>query len=101
MVNSGTPREEILKKFSNQKWALYQNYILDLNGFLHPGGNFVIEETLGREMTAFVTGSYALESGNGDLKPYNHSKDTYKFIQSAIIGTIERSFESSLLSRRE
>ena len=42
-----------------------------MTGFLHPGGDFIIDECVGREVGRFLYGAYGLESSNA--KPYVHT----------------------------
>lgn len=53
------------------KWVIYDSAVYDVTEFEHPGGNFIIENCVGREIGRFFVGAYNLETT--DLKPYAHS----------------------------
>ena len=61
--------------------------ILDVSKyqFKHPGGKFVINKNIGRDISKFFYGGYTLENLKG-LKPYNHSNIARMVVNTLIIG---------------
>ena len=73
------------------------NKVYDLTDWTHPGGNFIIQACLGREIGRYFYGNYALEGTN--MKPHKHSALTLKQINSFYVGEISN-FESILVSKK-
>lgn len=68
------------------KWVIVDNSVYDLSEFVHPGGNFIIQNCIGREVGRFFYGAYGLESTN--LKPHTHSIIAKAKLAMNYIGTI-------------
>ena len=83
-LNNGIPSWVVKTNFPELKWASYGNHIIDMSSFLHPGGNFIIEEVWGREISRFLNGSYALETTL--LTKHQHSSFAYNILNNMIIG---------------
>lgn len=70
---------------------------MDLSSYAHqhPGGLFLLEQTVGRDISKFFYGAFALE-GNLDLMPgqqlntYPHSNIARKIAYKHIVGVIEQ-----------
>lgn len=45
-------------------WFIFNNEIINLTGFVHPGGQYIWEKTKGREVSRFIYGSQGLEDGS-------------------------------------
>ena len=75
---------------SGEKLVLLDDKVLDVGKFMwnHPGGTFLIQHNIGRDISKFFYGGYHLENGPG-LKPYTHSNDARKAVNSLIIATLE------------
>ena len=60
--------EEMVRE--GQKLCILDNVIMDLSGYFHqhPGGQFLLEQTVGRDISKFFYGGFALD-GNIDSKP--------------------------------
>ena len=87
-LNNGATSCVVKSNFPEVKWVLYGNSIVDMSNFLHPGGNFIMEEVWGREISRFLNGSYALETTK--LTKHNHSSFAYNMLNSRIIGEYDR-----------
>ena len=83
-INNGVSSYIIKSNFPKLKWALYGNYVIDMTNIVHPGGNFIIEETWGREVSRFLNGSYALETTK--KTKHRHSSFAYNMLNDMIIG---------------
>lgn len=61
--------------------------VLDVRSFKseHPGGQFLIEFNIGRDISKFFYGSYVLENNSGSM-PYIHSNVARSIVNSLIIG---------------
>jgi len=74
---------------SGQRLVILDNLVLDLKGFerLHPGGKFSLTHNLGRDISKFFFGGYALQGGR---KPHTHSKAALDIVETLIVGTIDQ-----------
>ena len=52
----------------------------------HPGGRFVIEKNIGREVGKFFYGAYTVESTS--MHAYSHSKYALKVLRSMVIAKL-------------
>lgn len=87
MINSTATTSEIVKAFPNIKWVMVNNEIYDLTNFQHPGGNFIIEQCVGREVGRFFFGAYGLESTK--LTPYAHSQSALDILPQYYVGVVQ------------
>ena len=78
MIKTQKEISEIKAKYPLIKWVLFQNSVYDLTNFVHPGGDFLIEQCIGRDVTRFLIGAYSLESTK--FQPYNHSENAYSLL---------------------
>lgn len=88
MLRTRRPLIEINNHLVSMNWVIYNNFVVDLGeDFLHPGGNFIIQQAKGRETSRFLHGAYMIE----DLreKPYVHSGLAFKLLNEKIIGSLE------------
>ncbi|CAD8106849.1 unnamed protein product [Paramecium primaurelia] len=74
----------IEKEYNNKMWFIFNNSIVDLTGFVHPGGQYIWEKTKGREISRFIYGGQSLEDGNS--RAYTHSDKVITLIQRQTIG---------------
>ena len=58
---------------NGRKLLLFDNLVLDLDGYerLHPGGKFVLNRNVGRDISKFFYGGYAMVNYPG-VKPFSH-----------------------------
>lgn len=52
-------------------WVIVNSEVYDLSNYIHPGGNFIIQNVIGREVSRFFYGAYGLESTT--IKPHLHT----------------------------
>jgi hypothetical protein len=66
--------------------------VLDMNKYRwnHPGGNFAIQQNIGRDVSKFFYGGQMLES-NLSTTPYAHSNISRLIVNTLIIGKLEES----------
>jgi len=86
-------------------WIL-DELVLDLSeySFKHPGGRFVIDRTVGRDISKFFYGAYALDHNSNDPKKkvpsYTHSEIAKLVAQDCAVAILDRkdvaSFNSSI-----
>lgn len=64
--------------------------VLDVTTFMynHPGGKFLIERNLGRDVSKFFYGGYVLENPKG-AKPYTHSNIARRMVNKMIIAHLD------------
>ena len=63
--------EELEKRIAKgEKLMVLDNMIIDVSSFAytHPGGQFLIEYNLGRDIGKFFYGSYSLDGNGNDPK---------------------------------
>ncbi len=60
----------------------------DLTDFKHPGGQYIMCKTYGRDVSRFLTGSYHLEEYS-DLPAYAHSKQAFAILERFKFGEIK------------
>ncbi len=67
--------------------ALIEDLVVDLSKykFNHPGGKFVLEHNIGRDISKFFYGSYMLEN---DLKPHVHSNIARNIVNELTVGKL-------------
>ena len=82
-----SPNEFRLMVLRGKKWALYNEYVVNVEPVLnvHPGGRFLIEKHIGREIGKYLYGSYAVE---GNCKPHVHSKFAFQMVERYIVGRV-------------
>lgn len=88
-----------------QKLWILNDSILDLTEFAarHPGGRFVIDRTVGRDVSKYFYGSYALDHNSNDpslgVPSHIHSNSARGIAQECAVAILSRnSKERSLFS---
>lgn len=84
-------REDFNKRVAGgEQLVLLDDLILDIRSFKssHPGGKFVLQHNIGRDISKFFYGGYQLENSSG-LKPYTHSNVARSIINKLVIGRLE------------
>lgn len=71
-----------------KKYALFDNYVLDLTWFRHehPAGSFLIDQNIGKDMGKYFVGSYSMEDS---CKPYTHSSIAGKILKKLVCAELE------------
>lgn len=62
MINDNIDRHQILERYPNARYVIYQNSVYELEKFVHSGGKYIIDQVIGREVDCYLYGGYALES---------------------------------------
>jgi hypothetical protein len=72
-----------------EKLVILDDLILDVESYawFHPGGRFLLEHNIGRDISKFFYGGYSLENSSG-LKSYAHSNIAKRVVNSLIIGRL-------------
>lgn len=74
--------------------VILDNVVLDVKDFikLHPGGRFVLEHNIGRDISKFFYGGYTLEGNLSGKSPvgYNHSAVARRIANSLIMARYEK-----------
>lgn len=72
--------------------VLLDDLVLNVTKFMdeHPGGKFSIQHNIGRDISKFFYGGYALENQKS-VPAHTHSNDARKIVNSLIIGRLESS----------
>lgn len=87
------PKTKLTLTEMNQRIAggeellLLDDLVLDVSSFKseHPGGKFLVEYHIGRDISKFFYGGYVLENNSG-MKPYTHSNVARAIVNSLIVG---------------
>ena len=53
MVNAGKTSKEITAAFPETRYVLFKGSICELNGFKHPGGQFILEKANGKDINKY------------------------------------------------
>lgn len=82
---------------SGEELCLFNDYVIDVKKFKpnHPGGKFVIEQNVGRDVSKFFFGGYSMDTGSS---PHFHSNIARMVMNSLIIGKLERSVPTYICS---
>ena len=64
--------------------------VLDVSKYMsnHPGGKFVMDHNIGRDISKYFYGGYILENQVG-ISPHTHSNVARKIVNSLIVARIE------------
>jgi hypothetical protein len=68
--------EEFAERVENgQQLVVLDDLVLDVSRYkrYHPGGQFTIQQCIGRDVSKFFYGGYSLENKNRTTYSYNHS----------------------------
>ena len=79
------PIKNELEKPGNMTF-LYKNNVVDLSGFIHPGGQWVLETIRKMELSRYIMGSEGVDI-RGE-RPWNHSYLATNLLKTRKIGTI-------------
>lgn len=83
--------EELDDRIANgQNLCVLDEYIIDVTSILssHPGGRFVIEGNIGRDISKFFHGGYTMENIDY-VEPYAHSNEARLMIKNMIVGRLQ------------
>lgn len=78
---------------NGRKLVVLDNYVLDLGEFIsvHPGGKFVINHSIGSDVSKFFFGGYNLEGNLGQITPgHNHSAYARMIVNELAIAHFEK-----------
>ena len=76
----------IIKKYPEIKWCMIGNSLYDFSNWQHPGGNYLIEKTKGRDCSAFFFDGYGLEEYN--KHGYIHSQKAETLLRKFQFGEV-------------
>ena len=87
-LQSMSPDEFLMQVRGGKQWAMYNQYVVDVTSLLssHPGGRFVIEKNIGREIGKYLYGAYTVESSS--MSPHAHTRYAFDAMKRLIIGKI-------------
>ena len=71
---------------SGEQLVLLDDLVLDVSKFKseHPGGQFLLDFHVGKDVSKYFYGGYVLENGTG-LKPYRHSNVARMIVNDIIV----------------
>lgn len=84
---------------------ILDDLILDVSGFkkTHPGGKFVLEHNIGRDISKFFYGGYTLENSWGN-KPNTHSSVARRIVNGLIVARLGKkadTFSASIIEKSD
>lgn len=96
-MNKIYTEEEFEKEIKDGKqYVIVDDLVVDIGpyAYAHPGGAFLIEYNIGRDVSKFIFGSFALDQNHNDPKApnnrWNHSNMARKIINRHAIGAMIR-----------
>ena len=75
-----------ISKKSEKMLFIYKNNVVDLTGFMHPGGQWVLQSIRKHELSRYIMGSEGVNI-RGE-RPWNHSYLATNLLKKSKIGTI-------------
>ena len=78
---------------NGEKLCIIEDLVLDVKQYImaHPGGKFVIEHTIGQDISKFFFGGFSLEDNeNPKTQGYNHTYAAYHICNDLAIAIFER-----------
>ena len=101
-MNKIYTEEEFDKEIKNgKKLVIVDDLVVDIGSYAyaHPGGAFLIEYNIGRDVSKFIFGSFALDGNHNDPKApnnrWNHSNMARKIINRHAVGAMIRTDTAS------
>jgi hypothetical protein len=93
-------KEWTLEKFQDEvragkKYALFDNCVVDLRFYAHPGGQYLLEHCIGSDIGQFLNGSL---SNMSQTKPYTHSSYAYSILKSLIIARLKDPTKTEIMT---
>jgi len=72
-----------------EQLVILDDLILDVSHFMteHPGGRFLIENSIGRDVSKYFYGGYVMENGVG-LTPHRHSNVARSIVNKIVVGRL-------------
>ncbi|KAL4435822.1 hypothetical protein ABPG74_015790 [Tetrahymena malaccensis] len=77
---------QIIAALPNLKWVIYNQGVYDISDLVHPGGQFIIKEVIGKEIGRYMLGALPLEGYT--FKPYAHSSAAINLLKKNKIGDL-------------
>jgi ferredoxin-NADP reductase len=90
LLNSNTPLSHIREtpELKDLKWAIFEDKVFAIKNFDHPGGNFILNEINGQEISRFIYGAYGLVYPP-NFTQHAHTKHALQIMEKNFIGTIQ------------
>lgn len=85
MVNEGHDYKSIREAHPEAHFVHFKDIVCDVRDFLHPGGQSILTQVLGRDVTKYIFGGAALE-GNLTV-PHQHTSYAVAFLEGRKIGS--------------
>ncbi len=84
--------QEFRRRAEKEQLVLLDDLILDVSKFKenHPGGQFLLEHNIGRDISKFFYGGYALDNNDvkRGFKRHAHTSVAYSQLESLIVGRL-------------
>ena len=85
-IRSRMSVEQLSAKYPKRNVMLYLNKVIDMDSYIHPGGQFLFEECRWKEISRYITGAAGLERFNG--MRWIHSHTTFDLMKKHAIGDL-------------
>jgi cytochrome b involved in lipid metabolism len=91
------PSEFDQRVAKGEKLVILDSVVLNVGPFLddHPGGRFSLENNIGRDVSKFFHGGYALENLK-KVQPHVHSNDARRVVLKLVVGRLAQSSDKML-----
>ena len=79
---------EFKRRVGREKLVVFDDFVLEVASYMdsHPGGKYLLEANIGRDISKFFYGAYAL---NKSFAAFNHhSNSNYALLNSLRIGRL-------------
>lgn len=71
--------DSIITAVPSVKWVVYNSGVYDVTSFVHPGGQYLIQPVIGKEIGRYMNGSLPLEGY--DTPSYTHSAKAMQLLK--------------------
>ena len=82
--------DEIMAEINDINWVIIDDNIYDVTNFNHPGGNYLIQLSKGKEISRYFYGAYGFTPKD---KGHKHSVSANNLLQSMYIGKLPSIFQ--------
>lgn len=89
MLQSNTPTRKILESYPRTPYVLFKDKLYDIGNLMHPGGNYLLEELRGEEVSRYIYGAYSYELAQ--CEPHRHTVYAHKMLSERFVGDVDLS----------
>lgn len=101
ITNTMTTEEYEKAVHEGRKLCILDDYVLDVTKYAsrHPGGQFLIQATVGRDVSKYFYGGYKMENAKSNRdSPYRHSMSARKVVSTLIVARLNNPAPKSVVT---